>query len=190
MNVYDFDHTIYRGDSTADFYFFCLRRHPMILSCIPKQVSGAARYKMGKITKTQFKEQFYSFFPLIHPIEQEIQAFWDAHEKKIGDWYRKQQKEDDCVISASPEILLSEICARLGNHYLIASVVDRNGRYQGENCRGEEKVKRFYKEFPDGVIHQFYSDSASDRYLAEIAEQSFLVKRGIIRPWTDNTNAD
>ena len=24
MNVYDFDGTVYAGDSTVDFYFFCL----------------------------------------------------------------------------------------------------------------------------------------------------------------------
>lgn len=26
MNVYDFDETIYDGDSTVDFYKYCLRR--------------------------------------------------------------------------------------------------------------------------------------------------------------------
>ena len=26
MNVYDFDKTIYNGDSTLDFYFFCLKK--------------------------------------------------------------------------------------------------------------------------------------------------------------------
>ena len=30
MNVYDFDKTIYYGDSTADFYLFCLKRHKKI----------------------------------------------------------------------------------------------------------------------------------------------------------------
>ena len=109
--------------------------------------------------------------------------FWDSHEGKVEDWYREQQRADDCVISASPEILLKEICSRLGIRYLIASVVDQEGRNLGENCRGEEKVRRFYEKFPDGVIHQFYSDSKSDRYLAEIAEQSFLVKSGKICSW-------
>ena len=183
MNVYDFDHTIYRGDSTVDFTVFCLHRHPKILRSVPRQVSGAVRYKLGKITKTEFKELFYSFFPLIPSIHQEISLFWDSHEGKIVSWYRKQQLEDDCVISASPEILLREICSRLGIRYLIASVVDQDGRYHGENCCGEEKVRRFYEDFPGGVIHQFYSDSESDRYLAEIAEQSFLVKDGKISPW-------
>lgn len=35
MNVYDFDKTIYYGDSTADFYLFCLKRHKKILTLAP-----------------------------------------------------------------------------------------------------------------------------------------------------------
>lgn len=35
MNVYDFDKTIYDGDSTADFYMFSLKRHKMILTLLP-----------------------------------------------------------------------------------------------------------------------------------------------------------
>ena len=28
MNVYDFDGTIYDGDSTFDFYKYCMKKHP------------------------------------------------------------------------------------------------------------------------------------------------------------------
>ena len=31
IDVYDFDGTIYDGDSTVDFTRFCLRRHPGVL---------------------------------------------------------------------------------------------------------------------------------------------------------------
>ncbi len=30
IDVYDFDGTIYDGDSTVDFTRFCLRRHPAV----------------------------------------------------------------------------------------------------------------------------------------------------------------
>ena len=32
IDVYDFDGTIYDGDSTVDFTRFCLRRHPAVLA--------------------------------------------------------------------------------------------------------------------------------------------------------------
>lgn len=59
MNVYDFDNTIYDGDSSIDFYIFCLKRHPSILALFPHQVWGAVLYRLGKITKVRFKEIFF-----------------------------------------------------------------------------------------------------------------------------------
>ena len=42
IDVYDFDGTIYDGDSTFDFVLFCLRRHPVIVLSLPAlAVSGA-----------------------------------------------------------------------------------------------------------------------------------------------------
>ena len=38
MNVYDFDKTIYDGDSTADFYIFSLKRHKKILLLAPSLI--------------------------------------------------------------------------------------------------------------------------------------------------------
>ena len=32
MNVYDFDKTIYNGDSTRDFYLYSLIKHPEMLT--------------------------------------------------------------------------------------------------------------------------------------------------------------
>lgn len=183
MNVYDFDHTIYRGDSTIDFYFFCLRKHPQIIGCLPRQLMGAIQYKRKRITKTKFKEQFYCFLPIIKNLDLEAAAFWDIYEVRIENWYREQQEKEDCIISASPEFLLIEICHRIGIQHLIASVVDQKGRYHGKNCRGEEKLRRFRAEFPGEIIHKFYSDSRVDAPLAEAAEQAYYVMRGKISPW-------
>ena len=36
IDVYDFDGTIYDGDSTVDFTRFCLRRHPAVLAGLPR----------------------------------------------------------------------------------------------------------------------------------------------------------
>ena len=44
MNVYDFDKTIYDGDSTIDFYFYCLKKHPKIILCLPIQLYAAVKY--------------------------------------------------------------------------------------------------------------------------------------------------
>ena len=41
IDVYDFDGTIYDGDSTADFVLFSLRRHPGVLLGLPRVAAAA-----------------------------------------------------------------------------------------------------------------------------------------------------
>ena len=38
INVYDFDKTIYNGDSTIDFYLFCLKKKFSIILLLPLQI--------------------------------------------------------------------------------------------------------------------------------------------------------
>ena len=44
MNVYDFDKTIYKNDSTADFFLYCLRKHPRIIAILPSIFTGLIKY--------------------------------------------------------------------------------------------------------------------------------------------------
>ena len=66
MNVYDFDKTIYDGDSTVDFYFFCLKQTPKMLKYLPYQGFSFIKYLFGFIDKTHFKEKFFSCFGGMH----------------------------------------------------------------------------------------------------------------------------
>ena len=66
MNVYDFDGTIYDGDSSIDFYLFCIKRKPSILfKSIIKQLSGAVLYTFKLITKKRYKEKYFSFLKFV-----------------------------------------------------------------------------------------------------------------------------
>lgn len=184
MNAYDFDKTIYNGDSTADFYLFSLKRHKKIILLLPSLLGAFLKFYIFKIgTKTEFKEVMYRFLRYCD-IEKDIKDFWDKNENKIKDFYLKQKKDDDVIISASPEFLLKPICNRLGIKHLMASCVDKkSGIYSGINCHGKEKVRRFYEVFKDGTIDEFYSDSYSDSPLAEIAQTAFMVKGNDIFKW-------
>ena len=110
MNVYDFDGTIYDGDSTLDFYFYTLEHTPKVLKAMPRQCIGALRYLFHLDKKTKFKENFYSFLKEIDDTEDIVNAFWKENEKKIKKWYLDVKKENDLVISASPDFLLVPIC--------------------------------------------------------------------------------
>lgn len=184
MNVYDFDDTIYRGDSTVDFYKFCLRRKPYIIFKFP--IFTGLLFVLKIKRKVEFKEKFFRFLKSFENIDAEINKFWSEHECNIKEFYLKQRKDDDVVISASPYFLLKHISDRLNIEYLIASNVDKEtGKYDGENCWGEEKVKRFREIFPEGHIDQFYSDSLSDSPLARVADKAYMVVDDKLISWND-----
>ena len=65
MNVYDFDKTIYDGDSTVDFYIYCLKKFPQIIILLPMQLIAIIKYKMKVINKTKMKEEIYGYLKWI-----------------------------------------------------------------------------------------------------------------------------
>lgn len=183
MNVYDFDKTIYDGDSTLDFYKFCLKKQPQLIFILPIQLLAFIKYKLGFIEKLSFKEEFYSFLKYLKRRDEYLLSFWEENHTKIRSWYIDQSKETDLIISASPEFLLKPICGKL-NVSLIASIVDFNtGKCLEENCYGLEKVNRYRKVYSDTPIHNFYSDSLSDAPLAEISNKAFIVSNDVISEW-------
>ncbi len=188
MNIYDFDKTLCRGDSTAAFLRYSLRKHPSLLRFLPGVGWAAFRHYLLKATdKTTMKEQFYRIFTG-YDAPALLEEFWDKHRHKIFHWYPGQQEETDILISASPEFLLEPICTRLGIKTLMASRVDpKTGKYNGLNCWGDEKVRRLEEQ--TGITHcdKFFSDSYSDTPLAKIADEAFLIKKGKICPWEKKT---
>lgn len=185
MKVYDFDGTIYDGDSTVDFFLYALKRKPALACYIPKQAWGCLLYGLKRISKTELKEYFFSFLSGMDA-QKLTESFWNKNHHKVYKWYLDQKQPDDIIISASPEFLLKPICQRLGICHLIASRVDtQSGKFSGENCKGEEKVRRLATEYQVTHIDSFYSDSRSDLPLAKIADKAYLVKNGDLINWEE-----
>ena len=186
MNVYDFDKTIYDGDSTLDFYLFVLKKRPKLIKYLPIQVIGFLKYLFGICSKLEFKEKFYYFLNGISDTDELVKVFWDEKQGLIKKWYLNSKKDSDLIISASPTFLLEPICKRVGIKHLIASEVNKNtGICEGENCYGDEKVIRLKKEFKDTDINEFYSDSLSDAPLSLLAERRFIVSGSKIVKWDE-----
>lgn len=186
MNVYDFDGTIYKNDSTRDFYYYLLRHYTKVIKYLPKFILDVIKYKLDVVTKTKMKETFYRFLNSFEDgeIDRIVLEFWDKHRYKIYDWFYRQKDQSDVIISASPRYILEPICKELNVHLICSEVNVKNGDYIGINCYGEEKVNRFYKEFPNGKIDKFYSDSDSDLPLAKLAKEAYKVnRRGEVKKW-------
>ena len=186
MNAYDFDQTIFYPDSSYCFVMYCLRHYPRAVLRALRPAAFAALLLMLKRGDTKtLKEATFSFLPLLDNVDQIVSDFWEEHRDHLQDWYLRQRRDDDLILSASPEFLLSPLCEELGVR-LIATPMDRyTGKIHGLNCHDEEKVRRLNREYPDACIENFYSDSLADTPLARIAEHAFLVKRGSLQPWPD-----
>ena len=186
INLYDFDKTIYDGDSSIDFYLFCLKRHLKIIRILPCQIWFAIKYKIGKCTKEEFKSVYFSFMKYITNPEVEVNLFWKNNIKKIKSSFLKETVESKVVISASPEFLLKPICEKININYLIASRVDiKTGVLLGKNCYGKEKVKRLNEMFDSYEVVNAYTDSLSDLPMLKIAKNKFLVKKGKIENYNE-----
>ena len=185
MNVYDFDNTIFRGDSTVRFWLYCLRCRPRALAALPRTLIHGLRFLLGREDKTAFKQRFFSFLAWLPDRDRLLADFWAQNESRIKDWYRRTAEPTDVVISASPEFLLRPICERLGVRLLASRVDPDSGEYAGDNCHGEEKVRRFRACFGDAAPDRFYSDSLSDTPMARLARQSFLVQGDRLTHWPD-----
>ena len=72
MNVYDFDHTVYPGDSTLDFWRSCIRRHPAALLPLPRAALSGAMFKAGLCTRETFKGRFYRFLRHVPDVQAEV----------------------------------------------------------------------------------------------------------------------
>lgn len=180
MNVYDFDNTIYRGESFVDCFMYYLKRSPWIVKYAPYMVKGVFQYKVGTIRLDEgmakyarFVEDYVMTIPDMHA---DLEDFWDKHIHRIKPFYKDVQRDDDLIISASPEILIAEICKRLGiNHYLGSTFDPDTGKIT-RMCFRDNKVKAFLEYCPEGKIDCLYTDSMHDLPLMELSDTVYMVK--------------
>ena len=124
MKVFDFDETIFDGDTAFEFVTEFVKKHPKLLKLTPDIIKVVRDYKNLTF---RFEDLVDNYGPMISDfiISENVDAkqiakeFWDKREHKIKPFYFEIQQEDDLVISASPTFMLEEICNRIGiKHYL------------------------------------------------------------------------
>jgi phosphoserine phosphatase len=194
MNVYDFDGTIYAGDSSRDFYLYCIAHQPSLLRYFPRQARAIIGYLSSQISsvrkpsharpdKTSFKESFYSYLPHVRNLPGIVDRFWAGHKRKIYPWYYLQKQHDDVIISASARFLLEPICAELGVRLIASDVNPSTGLCTRLNCGGSQKPSFFLEIFSANDIDSFYSDSDDDLPMAAIAPRAYKVRGGKVYDW-------
>ena len=184
MNVFDFDNTIYDGESGLDIFLFFFKKDPLgVVKYAGKFMEGFIRYKRNKIqiddVKNEYGYMLKDYLAKVENLEAELEVFWDKHEKKIKPFYEKVRNDDDIIISACPEPMLKIMLKRMGidESRMIGTEVDlKTGEIGRVNYR-ENKAKAFEQLFPNAEIDDFYTDSMSDEPLMKMAKRVFMVKK-------------
>ncbi len=189
MNVYDFDNTVFVPDSSFCFILYCMRHYPRaVCKAFPATLWQYLCYiKEGRTDAQKLKEAIFSFLNRIDNVEQAAEMFWEEHFDRIEDWYLLQKRDDDLIISASPEFLLQPAAVRLGVSLIATPMNPYTGKILGKNCHDYEKVRRFLELYGEVHIENFYSDSISDTPMARLAEHAWLVKEHQLLPWPEDT---
>ena len=181
MNVYDFDNTIYDGESCKDMFFYLLKKDLSLLKLVPVVLYAFAKYKRGKITIEKAIEKYApkieNYFQKKSYLLTDTVEFWDRHMQKIKGFYSVQQRPDDLILTATPEIFMEEVCKSMGVKNYIGTTVDTDVGKITRICLRENKIKAFFENYPDGKIESFYTDSPKNDFpLIEIAENAYVVK--------------
>lgn len=184
VNVYDFDNTIYDGETLVDFILYYIKTDRKIWKYVPKLIIIAIKDALHLFTVEQAIEAYASFlegyYVNLGDTTQNVINFWDKNEKKIKPWYAKIQKESDIIVSGSTDFILDEIMKRMGvKHYIGSSIDKKTGKFI-RLCFLENKVKAFYEIYPDKHIENFYTDSMNDKAMMDIADNVYLVKKNKI----------
>jgi HAD superfamily phosphoserine phosphatase-like hydrolase len=176
MTGYDFDKTIYQGDSSIDFFFYMIFTRIYLLVFTPWFLVVIALYGMKILSKKKTKECLFFFIPWYSNIDKIVDKFWSHNANKIQLWYTKQKKDDDIIISASLGFIVKPVIEMLNiKNWLATNFNTKTGKIVGENCYGEAKKKEFERIYPKQKLEAFYSDSLSDKPIMEISNKAFLV---------------
>ncbi len=189
MNIYDFDNTIYKGDTNTDLIKYSFLRHPFIVSSsLIRSSILYKKYKRKEIPFKDVKEEMLDFLFKINNRDKYLDKFVDKHMHKIKKWYLNQKREDDTIMSASYEIWISKFCKKLNIKNIIATKTDEYGKIIGNNCKGAEKIKIFKELYPSVKVENAYSDSHVDIPMLEYAKHGYVVEDNDLIPYKKNYN--
>ena len=189
INVYDFDGTIYNGDSSIDLFLYALSKQKKILLLLPKIFIYYIFFLLHVVSKEKFKTVFFSFLKYFDNPDKLIDDFWLKNRSKINPALELILKKDKSatIVSASPAFLIEPIGKILGAKKVLASNVDtKTGEWLDNNCWGANKLEYLEKEYHDCTINNSYSDSYADRFIARKSKNAYMVQKQKISIYNEN----
>jgi HAD superfamily hydrolase (TIGR01490 family) len=195
LAIYDFDDTLYHGDSTVDFWFYLLWRRPYLFLLTPYLLIMGLSRLLRLISFDRMKEAMLSPIRFLRKGEltEMVSDFWELRREHLHSVVVKQLENDKAeglfmvCITASPEFLVRPMAEYFGFQVFMGTrFKKKNGkiinRMIGQNCKGMEKINRLNAESPfkdrEYEVIRFYSDSSSDLPFLELADEPYAIIDG------------
>ena len=172
MKVFDFDNTIYHGESSIDFSIFMIRKNRRIILYLPTIFICLVKYKLCLVDKVKLEKTINDFLKAKYPGWEQT-----SYNKRILGLI----KRDDVIMTASPSFLVHGIQERLNTRNIICTEVDPDKKEMTYFNFGENKLRRYKKLYGDRKIDCLFTDSYNDKAIMDISEKVYIVRKGRIR---------
>ena len=195
LAIFDIDYTITRKETLMEFFKYLVSKDIKNIKFLPRALYSGLMYGIKVYDEKRVKECFLKFIENIDEKELAIltKSFYDERLSTIlyedaVNMIKKLKNEGYMVIliSASPEFYIKEFYAIKEVDLIIGTkFIFENGKFvrkmSGNNCKGEEKVKRLEKVLKEKNItadfknSYMFSDSLSDKPLLDLVGNPYLI---------------
>jgi len=192
---FDLDHTLTREDTSFAFLRWWAKKHPRAIWRFLAAPLVLALWKFRFLSTRRAKEFFFACLrgqtaaSLDAAARDFVQARFDRLVKKEAPAYIAALAPQYRLVlaSASPEFYVRYFAERLGFELSVATRYEirggaYTGRIEGENCRGEEKIRRIAEHIPLASLDRagslaFSDNIGADAPLLALAGSAFQVHR-------------
>lgn len=186
MNVYDFDNTIYDGESIVDFFLFLLKKDYKLLRYFPHIIVFLVKYKLNKISvediSNSIEKLSLSFFKnKDYDYKSLVKEFWNKNINKLKPQFLEQLKSDDLIITGCPNFLIEHIKDELKVKDIICTQFNLVTKKLEFLCFGKNKVVAYNKIYKNKRIKKFYTDSLADIPFMKISDEVYFVNKNQIK---------
>lgn len=195
LAIFDIDYTITRKETLMEFFKYIVSKDIKNIKFLPRALYSGLMYVVKVYDEKKVKECFLKFIENIDETElaKLTKSFYDERlstilYKDAVNMIKKLKNEGYMVvlISASPEFYVKEFYAIEEVDLIIGTKFTFEGgkfirKMSGNNCKGEEKVRRLNEVLKEKNIKvdfknsYMFSDSLSDKPLLDLVGNPYLI---------------
>lgn len=195
LAIFDIDYTITKKETLMELFKYVVKKDKRNIRFLPRAIFSGLMYSVKIYDEKKVKETFLKFIENIHEkdLAELVKKFYDEKLQTILyedalTMMKKLKSEgyDIYLISASPEFYINEfykikeVDKIIGTKFTFKEGIFTR-KMEGENCKGQEKVRRLMEVIKDEKIEvdfkesYMFSDSLSDKPLLDLVGKPYLI---------------